>query len=248
MPPRLAQAALFLLVFLLALLVWMPAAMLDAALRQATAGRLSLASAQGTLWRGEGDLLLLHEHRFLSLGHYLWHVSPRFDSAALEVRLEDGRQAVTVLAVHPLRRELTLERLQLTLPAQLLPLFAPQLTLYRLGGGMQLTGGPCTLRAGHYQGTAQLDWRQASSALTELNPLGDYRITMRGAGDTLGLTLTTLQGKLVLQGDGRITADGRLDFNGTARAAAGQEQALSELLHHIGPEQSPGQFSFALAQ
>lgn len=243
---RLAQAALFLLVFILALLVWMPATVLDAALRQWSGERLMLADAQGTLWRGAGQLLLRHEHHFLPLGRYAWRIAPRLDPAALEVRLETGERPAAVLALYPWRNELALEQAQLTLPAQLLPLLARPLSLYRLGGVLQLSGNRFSLRPGHYDGAVQLDWQAATSALTDLNPLGDYRITLRGGDDRLDVGLETVQGKLLLQGTGRIAADGRLTMQGSARAAPGQEAALSDLLHHIGPETAPGVFGFAL--
>lgn len=248
MPLRLVQGALFLLVFVVALVLWAPAALVDTALRQATEGRLSLASAQGTLWRGEGDLLLQHDHRFLPLGHYHWQLSPRFAAAALEMRLEHDGQVAAVLTLQPWQKELKLERVQLALPAQVLPLFLPQLKLYRLGGALQLAGGPFSLRSGHYDGVVQLEWQHASSGLTDLNPLGDYRITVRGEDALLDIALSTLQGKLLLEGGGRLAPEGRGAFSGTARAAAGQEAALSDLLHHIGPETAPGVFGFALGQ
>jgi hypothetical protein len=77
--------------------------------------------------------------------------------------------------------------------------------------------------------------------------LGDYRIVLQGVGVGLNVSLTTLTGKLILAGTGQMQVGRALTFKGTAQAASDQKEALSDLLHHIGPELSSGIFSFALA-
>jgi general secretion pathway protein N len=92
-----------------------------------------------------------------------------------------------------------------------------------------------------------VDWNQATSGLTDIAPLGDYRIVLQGEGADLKVSLTTLTGKLKLAGNGQIQFGRALSFSGTAQAAPDQKEALSDLLHHIGPELSAGVFNFALA-
>jgi general secretion pathway protein N len=92
-------------------------------------------------------------------------------------------------------------------------------------------------------GHAQLEIRQASSRITTLDTLGSYRLVLDadptteatpGTGaDRARLTLTTLEGSLILDGTGEIGPNG-LRFRGTAKAAPGSEDALNNLLNIIG--------------
>jgi general secretion pathway protein N len=92
-------------------------------------------------------------------------------------------------------------------------------------------------------GHAQLEIRQASSRITTLDTLGSYRLVLDadptteatpGTGaDRARLTLTTLEGALILDGTGEVGPNG-LRFRGTAKAAPGAEDALNNLLNIIG--------------
>ena len=92
-------------------------------------------------------------------------------------------------------------------------------------------------------GHAQLEIRQASSRITTLDTLGSYRLVLDadptteatpGTGaDRTRLTLTTLEGSLILDGTGELGPNG-LRFRGTAKAAPGSEDALNNLLNIIG--------------
>ena len=91
------------------------------------------------------------------------------------------------------------------------------------------------------QGAQQ--WQQMwgegwAQALQTLQPMGSYRLLLQGAepGATASapsLTLTTLQGQLLLSGQGQWVGP-RLRFRGEAQAAPGAEQALANLLNIIG--------------
>ena len=71
-----------------------------------------------------------------------------------------------------------------------------------------------------------------SSSLSTLRPLGSYQMLLKG-GEQPSLDLRTVQGSLQLQGAGRWTA-ARLRFEGEARAEAGHEAELSNLLNIMG--------------
>ena len=92
-------------------------------------------------------------------------------------------------------------------------------------------------------GHAQLEIRQASSRITTLDTLGSYRLVLDadptteatpGTGaDRTRLTLTTLEGSLILDGTSELGPNG-LRFRGTAKAAPGSKNALNNLLNIIG--------------
>lgn len=84
-------------------------------------------------------------------------------------------------------------------------------------------------------GQGELQLRQLATRLSTLKPLGNYRVRVLG-GDTIALTLDTLEGSLQLQGTGQWQ-QGRLQFNGEATAAPDAQDALSNLLNVLGQRQ-----------
>jgi general secretion pathway protein N len=244
---RWAQLFLFLIVFLAVIAVLAPASLVTGFLERATAGRLTMAQTSGTLWRGAGVLLLQHDNKFLPLGHYAWRITPAVNLSQIAVSVDTGGDKPTQFLISPRRNEIEVSHGHALLPAQLLSVFAPQLRPYRLSGELVLTAERFQLTPGSNIGTVTVDWNQATSGLTDIAPLGDYRIVLQGEGADLKVSLTTLTGKLKLAGNGQIQFGRALSFNGTAQAAPDQKEALSDLLHHIGPELSAGVFNFALA-
>ena len=85
------------------------------------------------------------------------------------------------------------------------------------------------------QGVAELTLSQLASPLSTLRPLGTYRLRVQG-GDTMAVSLATLEGGLQLSGNGQW-ANGRLKFKGEARAQPALEAALSNLLNILGQRQ-----------
>ena len=84
-----------------------------------------------------------------------------------------------------------------------------------------------------------LDWTEAGSALSRVRPLGHYRVVLNGSGgNTVNVTLTTVEGALVMQGSGSFTQRTGLRFKGTAAPAPDappQTQAgLQAMLSAIG--------------
>jgi general secretion pathway protein N len=102
---------------------------------------------------------------------------------------------------------------------------------------LQTTQLEWTQQAGKEQlhGQAELQMQQLSTRLSTLRPLGTYRVRMQG-GDTIAITLDTLEGSLLLQGTGQLQ-NGRVRFNGEASAAPDAEAALSNLLNILGQRQ-----------
>lgn len=95
------------------------------------------------------------------------------------------------------------------------------------------------------QGAVTLDVLDASSRLSTVKPMGSYRLTWQWPPTVPGentlatepnLTLQTLQGALQLSGNGQWVA-GRLRFEGSAEAAPGREEALTNLLNLLGRRQ-----------
>jgi general secretion pathway protein N len=242
-PCRLLTALLFGGVFLIGLCVFAPASLMGYALERASGGTLSLARTQGSLWQGEGVALLKQRSHYQTLGSYRWHL--KFLTAALQVQAGDS--VPMTVRLQPFSRRIYVSNLHIALPVSIMQILAPQLGPYQLQGTLEASSDHLTLDAAGLQGKVSVDWSQAASALSAVNPLGDYRILLQGKGTTVDANLSTLSGKLLLTATGSYSASNGMSINGTAQAAPGDAAVeLNELLHHIGPEIRPGVFKLAL--
>ena len=87
-----------------------------------------------------------------------------------------------------------------------------------------------------WQGQTVLQVQELSSRLSTLRPMGSYQLQLQGTPSgttTPQLSLRTLQGPLLLQGQGQWLNQ-RLRFAGEASAQDGAEAALANLLNVIG--------------
>jgi len=168
------------------------------------------------------------------------------DGLAFGVR---ARQACCIVGELRARIEPGFGRVKITLPASngaigqwpaswLTGLGTPFNTL-QFGGSMSLasTGMVAESAAGGWRltGGASLTLYGLSSRVSTLETLGSYRVALSG-GDVTQIALTTLDGPLNLTGSGQWAATG-VRFRGQARAAAGFETALDNLLNLIGRRQ-----------
>jgi general secretion pathway protein N len=240
---RALLALLFGGIFLGGLIAFAPASLMGSILERASGGMLTLAQTKGSLWQGSGVALLRQKTSYQILGSYRWHL--KVFSAALQVQA--GEATPMTVRYVPFAGRINVDKLHLTLPASIISVAAPQLGPYQLQGTFEASSDHLTLNAGGMDGQINVDWLHAASALSAIRPLGDYRIALQGNGAALDAQLSTLSGKLQLDGKGTFDTTNGMRFTGTAQAAPGAAASeLNELLHHIGPEVSPGVFTLAL--
>lgn len=239
---RVLLASMFGGVFLIGLLAFAPASLMGYALEHASGGMLSLARTEGSVWHGSGVALLRQKEHYQVLGSYRWRLAPL--NAAMQVQAGESKP-MTVRYI-PFAGRISIDDLQLTLPASIVGIAAPQLGPYQLQGMLETRSDHLTLDTAGVNGRITVDWARAASGLSEIRPLGDYRIQLQGNGAGLSAQLSTLSGKLQLSGTGSVDKANGMRLNGTAQAAPGSAAELNELLHHIGPETSPGVFALAL--
>ncbi|NLZ11471.1 MAG: type II secretion system protein N [Alcaligenaceae bacterium] len=108
----------------------------------------------------------------------------------------------------------------------------------------ELVLGPAGLSSDDGGRLLSVRWRNASSSLTRVQPLGDYTLTVRSGIDRgVVLALTTREGPLVMQGEGTVLPSGRAHFDGQAwvdaSASGDTHAALTGLLNAMGPRSGP---------
>ena len=246
---------------LVAAVLFAPATWLANAVASASQQRVLLTQAQG-YWRdGSAQVVLAGgaQSRGAALApgraHWridlagIWHGQfdvvlrwPELAEAPLRLRAQVGiggwslRQVQTpATGLTPLAAQTAAWQAQL--PAALLEgLGTPWNTLALQGRiGLALQHASLESAAGRLRlnGEIRVDAADISSRLSTVAPLGSYILRIRGDGANAGIDLSTHSGPLILAGRG-VWNGQQLQFNGTASAGAGQEQALANLLSLLG--------------
>ena len=235
--------ALFIVVFLVTLIITAPAGLLGKVVESASKGQFVLANATGTVWQGSaipairqrsGDLLAMEKLH--------WDIAfwPVFTGKLItRVQWDNVEQSQPMLVTVSFK-QIELRNAVLPLQAAVLGELTPMLQPVQLSGKMQIKSELLTLTTKGINGNAVAEWLNAGSVLSAVNPLGNYRINLTGAGDKLDVTLITISGALLLDGNGSFTLNQGLRFQVTARASADSKGRLDELLNNFGPESSPG--------
>ncbi len=230
-----------------AAMVFAPARWLAGPVASATSGRIVLADARGTLWRGSAQLILsggAGSNDALALPTRVdWRLAPRWNGVAGEVQAACCTAQPLTMRVRPRwgGLHLTIGNTQASLTAALLAGLGTPWNTLQLDGDLRLSTEGLSVEwvQGRLAiaGRAELTAQRMSSRLSTLRPMGSYRITLQG-GSPATLRLDTLDGALQLAGSGQWIGS-RLRFSGTATAAPESEAALSNLLNIIGRRSGP---------
>lgn len=227
--------------FVLGMSVFAPATWLAAGIQAASAGRVQIQQARGTVWAGEGTLVLTGgagSSQAVALPDLVrWELRPSFQGLQIALNADCcTREPIQIQAQwNGENGEIALSNHQSQWPAGLLTgLGTPWNTVAPLG---QLHISTQELRVVWNQGAKlhgrlQVDAVDIASRLSPLPTMGSYRVTIQG-GETVKLQLSTLQGALQLNGQGEWIAN-RLRFQGEATAAPEGVDSLSNLLNILG--------------
>lgn len=230
------------LVYLALLLAWAPASLLAWALPRFTQQAVMLEQPQGTVWNGSAaGLQMQAAGKPQQLGRVDWRLRPLdLLSGRLGYRLQLAGAGIDAKAT--LRTGLQgaeLREVRAELPASLLGQFSADLALWQPGGRLAVEAERLVVGRSGADGKATLRWRDAVSGRVN-QPLGSYRADLEGTDQGLAIRLSTEGGALVLQGAGRWSQKGGLDFTGLARPTPASRAQLDGLLSLIGPAQADG--------
>lgn len=162
-----------------------PASWVAWGLYRASAGRVQLDAPSGYVWGGEGTLVVNPGHqRPFALGRLGWELDPwPLLQGRLRVRLNGG-DAETHLQgeIELASGEAVVRDALLRFPAELVTVFYPPAVLFGPGGSVAVTAASIGLQGGSLEGQATLSWDGAAARLSEVRPLGDYRLYLDGHG------------------------------------------------------------------
>ncbi|TFW06585.1 type II secretion system protein N [Oxalobacteraceae bacterium OM1] len=217
------------------------------ALEKQTAGRLTLGDAQGTLWRGSafvgGAPSGADPVTPLLPGRFAWRLSPMVLLGQVDLTVENDAALSQPLQITGSWNHQVVGAAAVSLPAERLAGLGAPLNTIQPSGQMRLSWTPLQVsrngNAVDLNGTVTLRMHDIASRLSPIKPLGAYELIMDWRGRTAQLSLKTLRGPMLLQGNGAIE-NGRFRFSGTAEAEAGQEDRLANLLNLLGQRRQVG--------
>jgi general secretion pathway protein N len=238
------------IVLALAVALWAaPASWLDGIILQASEGRLRMADTQGGLWSGSGRLVLANvdssETRANRSGNdslvsgvqipgrCSWQLNPwPLFLAQLDIRLKLEGMKETV-SIKGNRQKLVGTAGSFDLPQIRMDRLGSPWNTIQPSGALSVRWDSFYVEQGKFVGKAAVTVAQAASALSNVRPLGSYRIDIDSNGQKAQMSIATLNGPLQLDGQGEWTLRGGLKFLAYAQATA-EQLKLQPLLSLLG--------------
>ena len=241
------------LTLILGLAKFAPATIVAQYVASKTANTILLTNAQGTIWDGNAELAINPDqaqiqevNQPLVIGQIEWNI--KGSSLFLgELKIEFNWNKVESGLLTLSRSNMFLDKLSFDLPANTITTLVPSLSIAQLGGQLHISSPNFSISNLNksninpkFSGQILLDWQQASSPLSPINPLGRYQVHMNGVNEQIAITVATLNGPLILEGEGTLSHENGLQFNANASAVNSQKQSLTPLLHVLGNETNLG--------
>ncbi len=232
---------------LVVLILSAPASFADVGLNQATQGRLRLADASGTLWRGKGKLVLadlgadvasdVKSQTVTGLvlpGEFEWTIAglPLF-LGRISAQMS-GVGLITPIQLEGGLNELKISASRLVLPTVDLSRMGSPWNTFKPQASLDVRWDNMVLRQGQFDGKAAFELKDIASALTSVRPLGSYRVDVVGSGASADVKLLTTQGPLNLTGNGVWNARQGLRLSIEALADESAKVKLQTLLSLMG--------------
>jgi general secretion pathway protein N len=245
-----AMAALGAAAYGIFLLATLPASFVAAQASAAAPGRVELTETHGTLWNGDtrarirstgGDVLL-----------------ERIEWSLLPARLASGRIAFEVKAAgrgldasSQVARGFTgweLRDITARVDASALTSLAPTIAAWRPEGRVAISSAALEWNETRALGDLHAEWSDAALSISEVRPLGSYRIDVHADGGPAKFVVATLSGPLRIAAQGTIVPPSGVSLSGDARGEGAAAAALEPLLDLIGPRRPDGARALEIRQ
>lgn len=223
---------LFLAANMLIFLLLIPAYDIRPDLHRITNNRVTLLNIDGSIWYGRASLGISDGNRVYALpGQVNWHPVVFLDGMIIGFGLSHPNLEDKIyFGVRPEGYGLGAGKANFS-AAWFTALGVPFNTI-RPEGDVELSWTDA-IEGQDFQ--AQLLWKDAQSILSRVRPLGDYKFTIEGkSGGPMTFEVSTIKGKLQIEGKGKISPGKDVDFEGNAWAADGIDSSLRGLLGQLG--------------
>lgn len=238
-----------LLAYALFLLINLPASTMHELLTRVSRGTVAIQQPQGSFWNGSGELVVRSQMGQPLRTRLTWSIEPLWLFAGkVQTQLQASGDAELQGTIRIGYRQLTVSNATATLNAEAAGAFYAPLSLAAPTGSVRISTEHLQLDSGGLQGVAQLTWLNAGSRMSGLSDLGDYRLSVAGAGATATIGVETVRGEVAVNGEGKwqVTGDGSLRLDGTITPGS-REPALAPLLSLIGARRNGNQYAFGIS-
>jgi general secretion pathway protein N len=236
--------------YLIFIIIETPASWLAWGLSYYTHNTVHLDPLSGSLWHGNGRLVINYPpsvpHDF---GQTEWSINPLWLlTGRVQLSLETDatdRKIKTTLGIS--KESFILNDTDAAFPAIFVSQLYPPAALIGPQGQVRLRTSNLVFGRQILEGNATLEWQGAGSSLSNVSPLGDYRLEIVGVGKTADLKLSTARGALELTGQGQWQLqNGQLHLNGSATPRERLTE-LEPLLKLFGGDQGNGKRQLVLS-
>ena len=235
--------------YLLFLIFTLPAYWADWLVNRAGLGAVRIQQTEGTLWNGNGDLVVKGAGRERLQTRIAWELQPVWlFTGKLQVRLSSQSSDPALNAtIRVGYHHLSIQEVDAKLPVGVVGLFNPAFALMDPTGRLQITTPQMTLTTAGLEGDMQLTWLAAGARLGGLSEIGDYRLQVNGRGPKAELRIETLRGdvNITAQGVWQTQGAGLLHLTGTISPGS-REPALLPLLRTLNAQKNDGHYTWVL--
>lgn len=248
---RLLYALVGIGLYLACLIATVPAGMMEWMLPRLTNDRVFLVQPEGGLWHGKARNLLVKtsDGGLRPIGSINWEIlllSLLKQELAVKVEVADGQHNSSGIIAAGFGK-LRLRQMRANLPVSLLSEFTPAWQTWRPDGDLNLRTDEFAISQQGIRGAAELEWRNASLGLSQVSPLGEYKVNIQGDQKIARISVSTISGVLHLVGKGEWSNQDGLSFHGTALGEPSKKVELRDLLRLLGGEQSNDVYQIAIS-
>ena len=230
-----------------ALAIDAPAALVDGRVAELSEGRIRVAAAGGTVWRGFGELVILPDGVRVPIAWRLDPVALVRGTIAGSLTSADGERTAHFAIT---QNDFSIHDFSLALPAAgVLRAAGAPAYLGGAGGTLALDLAEFARQGDHLEARGDLHWKDASLTLPSARApiaLGEVHVAATGSGTEIPATLANsggevgLSGTLLMSGGGAVRVDARV----TPRdgLSAERRQAIDALLSGIGRADGAGSY------
>jgi len=230
--------------YLIFLVVTVPAYWLGEGLLRMTAGSIRLQHASGSLWHGAG-LLLIGPHGVM----VEWDIQPAWlllGKARIRLHSRNDSSLRATLTIG--YRQLGLHDTEAELPAAVVGAFYPPAAFIAPTGKLRFSSAETEIGSNGMTGEAKLSWLGAGGKLGGVGEVGDYQLTATGNNGVAMLRLETLRGDIAITGNGQWqpAGDGSVRLDGTL-VPGSREAMIAPLLPLLNARRNGDQYVFSYA-
>jgi general secretion pathway protein N len=229
------------------MLALLPAAWITPQFSKQTAGHVNLVDPAGSLWRGSATLMLAAGSDMsaatLLPGRIEWTTAfwPLF-TGRVRMTMRHSEAMPEPITVDATPRAANITAGTIAVPASLLSGLGAPFNTLDLQGDVRLAWSDLRSFNREAFGQLTLTLNDVSSRVSDVRPLGSYRMVIQAEGGSSTINLSTLKGPLMLSGSGMVSP-GSTSFQGSATSTPEARDNLAGLLNLLGRPSGPNTVS-----